>query len=192
MTEWLKWSLHAHLVINLANIYGDPTILDSWDIFSSEKWKSLDGVQLFVTPWTVHGILQARILEWVAFPFSRGSSQPRDWTQVSHIAGGILYQLSHKRSPRILEWVAYPFSSGSYWPRNQTRVSCIASGFFTNWAISEALVSSNKQTKKKKKRGKINFCITYSLSRKHTQSLFEQGEREEYNLKTLVKDLSRF
>ena len=37
---------------------------------------------------TVHGILQARILEWVAFPFSRGSSQPRDQTQVSHIAGG--------------------------------------------------------------------------------------------------------
>ena len=32
-------------------------------------------------------ILQARILEWVAFPFSRGSSQPRDQTQVSHIAG---------------------------------------------------------------------------------------------------------
>ena len=76
--------------------------------------------------------------------------------------------------------------------RNQTRVSYIASGFFTNWAIREALVCFNKQTKKKKKRGKINFCITYSLSRKHTQSLFEQGEREEYNLKTLVKDLSRF
>ena len=35
----------------------------------------------------VHGILQARILEWVAFPSSRGSSQPRDQTQVSHIAG---------------------------------------------------------------------------------------------------------
>ena len=34
-----------------------------------------------------HGILQARILEWVAFPFSRGSSQPRDQTQVCHIAG---------------------------------------------------------------------------------------------------------
>ena len=37
--------------------------------------------------YTVHGILQARILEWVAFPFSRGSSQPRDQAQVSHIAG---------------------------------------------------------------------------------------------------------
>ena len=36
----------------------------------------------------VHGILQARILEWVAFPSSRGSSQPRDRTQVSRIAGG--------------------------------------------------------------------------------------------------------
>ena len=36
----------------------------------------------------VHGIFQARILEWVAYPFSRGSSQHRDWGQVSHIAGG--------------------------------------------------------------------------------------------------------
>ena len=36
----------------------------------------------------VLGILQARILEWVPFPFSKGSSQPRDQTQVSHIAGG--------------------------------------------------------------------------------------------------------
>ena len=36
----------------------------------------------------VRGILQARTLEWVAFPFSRGSSQSRDWTQVSRIAGG--------------------------------------------------------------------------------------------------------
>ena len=37
--------------------------------------------------YTVHGILQARILEWVALPFSRRSSQPRDQTQVSYIAG---------------------------------------------------------------------------------------------------------
>ena len=37
--------------------------------------------------YTVHGILQAKILEWGAFPFSRGSSQPRDQPQVSRIAG---------------------------------------------------------------------------------------------------------
>ena len=53
------------------------------------KWKLLNSVQLFETPWTVaHGILQARILEWVAYPFSSGSSQPRVQTQVSRIADG--------------------------------------------------------------------------------------------------------
>ena len=41
-------------------------------------------VQLFATPWTVHGILYPRILEWVVFPFP---SQLRDWTQVIHTAG---------------------------------------------------------------------------------------------------------
>ena len=58
---------------------------------------SLSHVQLFVTPWTVAcqalqftGILQARILEWVAMPSSGGSFQPRDGTQVSHIMGGYL------------------------------------------------------------------------------------------------------
>ena len=87
--------------------------------------------------YTVHGILQARILEWAAFPFSRGSSQPRDRTQVLHIRWN-LDQLSHKGSPRILEWVAYPSSSRSSRPRHQTRVSCIAGRFFTTWAMREA------------------------------------------------------
>ena len=86
--------------------------------------------------YTVHRILQVRILEWVAFPFSRGSSQPRDQTQV----GQILYQLSNKGRPRILESVVYPFSRGSSWSRNRTRVSCIADGFFSNWAIREARI----------------------------------------------------
>ena len=51
------------------------------------KWKLHSHVWLFVRPHTVHGILQARILEWVAFPCSRRSSQTRDRTQVSNIAG---------------------------------------------------------------------------------------------------------
>ena len=45
------------------------------------------------------GILQAKILEWVAMPFSRGSFQPRDRTQVSCITGGFFYHLSHQGSP---------------------------------------------------------------------------------------------
>ena len=48
---------------------------------------------------SVHGILQARILEWVAIPFSRGSSWPRDGTRVSHMQGD--YHLSHQGSPKV-------------------------------------------------------------------------------------------
>ena len=44
---------------------------------------------------SVHGIFQARVLEWVAISFSRGSSQPRDWTQVSLIVGKWLYSQAH-------------------------------------------------------------------------------------------------
>ena len=56
------------------------------------KVKLFSCVWLFATPCSlsgssVHGILKARRLEWVAISFSRGSSQPRDRTQVSHIAG---------------------------------------------------------------------------------------------------------
>ena len=47
---------------------------------------------------SVHGILQARRLEWVAIPFSRGSSQPNDGTQVSCIAADSLH-LRHQGSP---------------------------------------------------------------------------------------------
>ena len=91
---------------------------------------------------SVHGILQAKILEWVAMPSSRGSSQPRAQTQVSHIAGGfqILHCLSHQGSPWILEQAAYPFSRGSSWPRNWTGVFCTAGGFFTSWSFREAQV----------------------------------------------------
>ena len=53
------------------------------------KWKSLSLCLTLCDPmdYRFHGILRARILEWVAFLFSRGSSQPRDRTQVSCIAG---------------------------------------------------------------------------------------------------------
>ena len=87
-------------------------LVENGDI--SFKDKSESHIRLFVTPWTytVYGILRARILERVAFPFSRGSSQPRGQTQILHCRQ-ILYQLSHKGKPRILEWVGYPFSSRS-------------------------------------------------------------------------------
>ena len=56
----------------------------------------------------VHGILQARILEWVAFPFSRGSSQPRDQTQVSHIVSGFFTNWAIREA--LCEGGLVPFS----------------------------------------------------------------------------------
>ena len=50
------------------------------------------------TDYTVHGIFQARILKWVAFPFFRESSQPRVNLGLPHYRQ-FLYQLSHKESP---------------------------------------------------------------------------------------------
>ena len=70
-------------------------IFFSYSNFSELKWtlkvKVAQSYLILCNPMEFsiepHGILQARILEYVAFPFSRGSSQPRDRTQVSHNAG---------------------------------------------------------------------------------------------------------
>ena len=94
--------------------------------------------------------LQARILEWAAFPFSRGSSQPRDQTQVSCTAGGFFTSWATREAPKILEWVAHPFSSRFYWLRNQTRVFCIAGGFFIKTGKDKDYEHIRK--------GKVNPC----------------------------------
>ena len=52
---------------------------------------------------SVHGIIQERILEWVATPFSRGSSPPRDRTQVSHVAGRF-FTIWATREERWYRW----------------------------------------------------------------------------------------
>ena len=71
--------------------------------------QSLSRVQLFATPWTaslpgssVHGILQARILEWVVMPSSRGSSWPRDQTHVSCIADRFFTISATQKAPVYL------------------------------------------------------------------------------------------
>ena len=86
--------------------------------------------------YTVHGILQARILEWVAFPLSRDLPNPGIKPRSPTLQVGSL-PAEPQGKPK-LEWVTCPFSRGSSRPRNQTRVSCIAGGFFTNWAVREA------------------------------------------------------
>ena len=109
---------------------------------------------------TVQGILQTRILEWVAFSFSRGFSQPRDRIQVSCIAGASL-QLSHKGSPRILDWIAYHSSSGSSQPSNRTRGFCIAGGFFNNWVLTWVRMLTIKKKSIKRECGENRMRLHY-------------------------------
>ena len=91
--------------------------VQKWQLFeiqqpqgSAHKWKLLSCVRLFVcNPMdsTVHGILQARILEWVALPFSRGSSQPRDRTQVSRTAGRFFTTWATREAPLVFITFTY-------------------------------------------------------------------------------------
>ena len=60
-------------------------ITDARDMSLSKLWEIVEDRGAW--PAAVHGILQARILEWVAVYFSRGSSQPRDRTHISCIVG---------------------------------------------------------------------------------------------------------
>ena len=73
-----------------------------------------------------HGIFQARILEWVAISFSRGSSWPRDRTQVSHIVSKTLYHPSHQGSQLNIQFSSVQFSrsvvSDTLWPHELQHV----------------------------------------------------------------------
>ena len=89
-------------------------------------------VGLFATPWTiyVHEIFQARIMEWVAFPFSRASSQPRDWSQVFTIADRFFTSWATREAQEYRSGSVSQFShsvgSGCLWPHGlqHTRNPC--------------------------------------------------------------------
>ena len=66
--------------------------LKNWKVKVTQSCLTLcDPMDYSLPSSSIHGILQARVLEWVAISFSRGSSWPGDWTQVSCIAGRFLY-----------------------------------------------------------------------------------------------------
>ena len=106
MCVWLQMTKHGlENMFGLILIFGDcgfareamcPTLCDSLN-------SSLPGS-------SVHEILQARILEWVAIPFARGSSRPRDQTRVSSVccvAGGVFTQWAIRKA-LYLETVDLP------------------------------------------------------------------------------------
>ena len=102
--------------------------------------------------YTVHGILQVRMLEWVPFPLSRRSSQPRDWTQVSHIAGRFFTSWPRGK-PRNTGVGSLFLLQQMFLTKELTGVSCIAGGFLTNWVMISVLYS----------RSLLVICFIYSI-----------------------------
>ena len=101
---------------------------------------------------SVHGILKARLLEWVATTSSTESSRPRGWIQVSGIAGRFptiwacrevqwceVANIFHEIRIRILSQTSIEYFFSSFSQKNRTQVSWIAGIFFNHWVTWEAL-----------------------------------------------------
>ena len=143
---------HTHMQtrdthINACKHNGDKSIY-----FRNKKVKVTQSCLTLCDPrnYTVHGILQAKILEWVAISFSKSSFPTQESNPGLPQCRQILHQLSYKGSPQHLlslisfpfykekvffnispEWIAVLFSRGSSQPRDQTQVSHIAGRFST-------------------------------------------------------------
>ena len=101
--------------------------------YMSVSVKSLSRVWLFETPWTlgvlpdscIHGIFQARVLQWVAISFSRESSWPRDWTQVSCIIGKCFYPLSHRLPYNLIYILWWSFCIYMFWINQKLKIKVL-------------------------------------------------------------------
>ena len=100
------WTWIAHLSFTVHSIFSFPDIYHQDCVKVSQSCLALcDSMERYSLPGSsVHGDLHARILERVAVLFSRGSSQPRDRTQVSHIAGGFFTIWATREASSRLRW----------------------------------------------------------------------------------------
>ena len=135
--SFLSWSFVVQRVRNTYNkisliwyVYMHPQSLQSCPTLCNTMDCSLPGSY-------VHWTLQVRMLEWVVMPSSRTSSQPRDQTQVSHIAGRLFTVWAPGNSKKTGMDSLF-LLQGNFQPRNRTEVFCIEGRFFTTWATQEA------------------------------------------------------
>ena len=86
-----------------SSLFADDMILHMCAVLSCfSRVRLCDSMDCGLPGFSVHGILQARILEWVTISYSRGSSQPRDQTHISYVScfgRRVLYHQRHLRSP---------------------------------------------------------------------------------------------
>ena len=130
--------------------------------------------------YTVYGILQARILEWVAFPFSRGSSQPRDQTQVSHIIGRF-FTSSATREAQEYSGVGSLSLLQQIFPTqelNQGLLHCRCILFQLSYQGKTRYSQINKYIFKKRKQGRqrhlINIYHITERKKNEEEAIFEE------------------
>ena len=111
-SQWVTTEIKEEIKKHLETNKNENTMIPNlW------KWKSLSHVWLCdPKDYTVHGILQARILECVNFPFARGSFQPRDRTQVSCIASRFFTTCVTKEAQEY--WSGLPIPSPADLPHS--------------------------------------------------------------------------
>ena len=114
-------------------IYNWITLLYNWNNIQSKQtlWDPMD---CSPPDSSVHEILWARILEWVAISF-RGSSQPRDWTQVSHIAAGL-----------FTNWTTREATKEDICVEVTLKLSCKCAGSHV-WRLEKALTRNQEKSK---------------------------------------------
>ena len=96
-----------------------------------------DPIDCSLPGFSVHGILQARILEWEAILFSRGSSRPRDQTWVSCIAGRFFTAEPPGKPPNILKW--YAETNGVLRSSGQDSNILVSNAFLCLWLNKSSL-----------------------------------------------------
>ena len=123
----------------------EETMLGSWVM------RVGGGTCSWATDYTGHGILQARILEWVAFPFSRGSSPPRDRTQVSCTAGEFFTSWATRETYNVVDGGAGQEEDGKgswiHWASEVTVIIFVCRFLIHSW-LSESEVCRTGHVKR--------------------------------------------
>ena len=98
-------------LFHLWNGLASTSLISEWSEVAQSCPTLCDPVDCRLPGFSVHEIFQARILEWVAIPFSRGSSQPRDWTHVSYVCctAGRFFTFWATEPPMVLGSVLISF-----------------------------------------------------------------------------------
>ena len=107
---------------------------------------------------SVHGILQTRILEWVAILFSRGSSQPRDQTHVSCFAGRFFALWATRETPNKIKSIVYKLLAKEGLAGDGQ--SCYDSSW-TNLIIYEKMIANSNQRSQERNRLKIFYYLWF-------------------------------